>query len=188
MAPPSHRFSDVAEHLCLTLRFSCTDGRDTGTLATRVTPVTPAAVPTQALKCIFDRAPARRLGSHLIGCTAMDRWLPVAQHAEDRTVMVPLQELRRGSWGGFTPSVTKIVRSKSRAHDLPRSLMNRGRGQIFPPLRIHSILPGLFLLLALQRTEHRAAARIRMPRRVAGRHCCARRHQRAPTRRRRTPW
>ena len=56
-APPSHRFSDVAEHLCLTLWFSCTDGRDTGTLATRVAPVTPVDVPAQALECILTASP-----------------------------------------------------------------------------------------------------------------------------------
>ena len=182
-AHPSHRFSDVAEHLCLTLWFSCTDGRDTGTLATRVTPVTPVAVPTQAFKCIFDRAPARCLGSRPIWCAATDRWHPVSQRAADRAVMVPLRESWSRSWGSYSTTVTEVVRSKYRAHDLPRPLINRGEGaNLSPPP--HSFLPPcLSSFSRTQSAEPAAAARARARRRAAGRQRRARTHRRAAARR-----
>ena len=89
----------VAEHLFAPLRFSFTDGRDDGTRATRVTPVTSVATAVQALKCALTASPTRRLGSRTIRCAAPDHWHPVAQCAADRAVVTPLRESWRGLWG-----------------------------------------------------------------------------------------
>ena len=56
-ACPSYRPSDVAEHHHLSLWFLRMDGRDDGTLATRVTPVTPVVTSAQALKCALTASP-----------------------------------------------------------------------------------------------------------------------------------
>ena len=89
-APPSYQSSYVAEHLCETLRFSCTDGRDDGMLATRLTPVTPVAAPAQTLECALTASPPRRLGSFTIMCAAPDRWHPVAHRAADRAAVTKI--------------------------------------------------------------------------------------------------
>ena len=155
MVPPDRCFLDVAEHLCTSLRFSCTDGRDTGMFATRVMPVSPVTVPAWALKCCLDQACARRLGYRPIARAAACRWTPVAHYVADRAAQKPSPENAGYIVGRNSPSVTEIVRRRSRAHDLLRPLINRGGGgKSFPPLRIQS--SSLLLLLALQRTEHRA--------------------------------
>ena len=70
----------------------------------------------------------------------LDRWPPVAHRVAHRAVLAQPRESWRRSWGGYSPSVTGIVRKRSRAHDLLRPHINSGEGANLSPLRIHLFL------------------------------------------------
>ena len=71
------------------------------------------------------------------GAPLLDRWPPVANRVAHRAVFTQPREPWRRSWGGYSPSVTGIVRKRSRAHDLLRSLINRRVRAAVSPFRIH---------------------------------------------------
>ena len=90
---PSHRFLYVSTHPCLTLRFSRTDGRDSGTWRScrASTRVLLTAVPHDASGHAVVTAPCWQLRSRLRS---------VAHYVADRGVVIPRSTpiVRRRSW------------------------------------------------------------------------------------------